>query len=168
MNPTERVTDGVLRTICGILEKTEGIGKSEEAFGEVLRKCALDLRDARAEVVRLTHEGCPSWMGYEKGCAEADAVEAGRVELERLRAEVERLRADLQEERTEKWKLCADQATEIKRLRAALEPFVVHYKRVEFWDTDKVASYCLGGNTFWIRLAELCEAAEAAAKGEGR
>ena len=129
MNPTQRVTDEVLSSVCGIIEKTEGIGKSEEAFGEVLRKCALDLRDARAEVVRLTHEGCPSWMGYEKGCAEADAVEVGRVELERLRAEVERLRADLQEERTEKWKLCcvagaaaADQATEIKRLRAAEKP----------------------------------------------
>ena len=95
-------------------------------------------------------------------------LRCAEIRLAQVEAEVERLRADLQEERTEKWKLCADQATEIKRLRAALEPFVVHYKRVEFWDTDKVASYCLGGNTFWIRLAELCEAAEAAAKGEGR
>ena len=53
MNPTQRVTDEVLSSVCGIIEKTEGIGKSEEAFGEVLRKCALDLRDARAEVERL-------------------------------------------------------------------------------------------------------------------
>ena len=95
-------------------------------------------------------------------------LRCAEIRLAQVEAEVERLRADLQEERTKKWKLCADRATEIKRLRAALEPFVVHYKRVEFWDTDKVASYCLGGNTFWIRLAELCEAAETAAKGEGR
>lgn len=47
---TKRVTDEVLHSVCGIIEKTEGIGKSEEVFGEVLRKCALDLRDERAEV----------------------------------------------------------------------------------------------------------------------
>jgi len=124
-----------MRIMCGCHEMgydldgvpvgTRGsFGRAEDAdFVAAARSAlpaALDaLESANAKVERLTHEGCPSWMGYEKGCAEADAVEAGRVELERLRAEVERLRADLQEERTEKWKLCADQATEIKRLRAA-------------------------------------------------
>jgi hypothetical protein len=54
MNPTpKRVTDEVLHTVCEIIAKTEWIGTGEEAFGDVLRKCALDLRDVRAEVERL-------------------------------------------------------------------------------------------------------------------
>lgn len=52
----KHVTNEVLCSVCGIIEKTEGIGKSEEAFGEVLRQCALDLREERAEVERLRAE----------------------------------------------------------------------------------------------------------------
>jgi hypothetical protein len=50
-----RVSDEVLASVCGILAKTEGILPLGDlsTFGDVLRGCALDLRDARAEIVKI-------------------------------------------------------------------------------------------------------------------
>jgi len=56
----------------------------------------------------------------------------------------------------------AQAKAENARLRVALLPFAEHYARIDFWPTDKVASYCQGGQVYWIRLAELRGANEAA------
>ena len=50
-----RVSDEVLASVCDILAKTEGILPLGDlsTFGDVLRGCALDLRDARAEIVKI-------------------------------------------------------------------------------------------------------------------
>ena len=46
----ERVNDGMLRTLCDVIAKTEAIPDTDEGgtFGDALRAAALDLRDLRA------------------------------------------------------------------------------------------------------------------------
>ena len=50
-----RVSDDTLATMCGIIAKTESIKSDPETapVSDILRLCALDLRDARAEMIAV-------------------------------------------------------------------------------------------------------------------
>lgn len=127
-----------MRIMCGCHEMgydldgvpvgTRGsFGRAEDAdFVAAARSAlpaALDaLESANAKVERLRERDdarveLDAALG--KGAVGIQVMVTDIIETRKLKAENEWLRADLQEERTEKWKLCADQATEIKRLRAA-------------------------------------------------